>query len=83
MFLSEDENRKLTQVGPGTPGGELLRRYWHPIVGLHQPGPRIPARSMRGMHYQLARHEGRNEAARHSLECTLAGRGLLREAFLP
>ena len=22
----------LTQVGPGTPGGELLRRYWHPIA---------------------------------------------------
>ena len=22
----------LTQVGPGTPGGEMLRRYWHPIA---------------------------------------------------
>ena len=22
----------LTEVGPGTPGGELLRRYWHPIA---------------------------------------------------
>ncbi|HKT16244.1 MAG TPA: Rieske 2Fe-2S domain-containing protein [Allosphingosinicella sp.] len=22
----------LTQVGPGTPGGELLRRYWQPIA---------------------------------------------------
>src|SRR2546427_10538712 len=36
MFLTEEENAKLTQVGPGTPGGELLRRYWHPIAGLHQ-----------------------------------------------
>ncbi len=36
MFLTEEENRKLTQVGPGTPGGDLLRRYWHPIAGLHQ-----------------------------------------------
>ncbi|HZT06194.1 MAG TPA: Rieske 2Fe-2S domain-containing protein [Chloroflexota bacterium] len=36
MFLSAEENRKLTQVGPGTPGGELLRRYWHPVAGLHQ-----------------------------------------------
>jgi 5,5'-dehydrodivanillate O-demethylase len=36
VFLTEEENRKLTQVGPGTPGGELLRRYWHPIAGLHQ-----------------------------------------------
>jgi phenylpropionate dioxygenase-like ring-hydroxylating dioxygenase large terminal subunit len=23
---------ELTQVGPGTPMGELLRRYWHPIA---------------------------------------------------
>ncbi|HZB91325.1 MAG TPA: aromatic ring-hydroxylating dioxygenase subunit alpha [Stellaceae bacterium] len=22
----------LTEVGPGTPGGEYLRRYWHPIM---------------------------------------------------
>jgi hypothetical protein len=21
----------LTEVGPGTPAGEMLRRYWHPV----------------------------------------------------
>ena len=31
-MLSKKENEKLTRVGPGTPAGELLRRYWHPIV---------------------------------------------------
>jgi len=31
-MISEEENRLLSQVGPGTPGGELLRRYWHPIA---------------------------------------------------
>jgi len=30
-MLSETENRLMTQVGPGTPGGEMLRRYWWPI----------------------------------------------------
>ena len=24
-------NAKLTEVGRGTPMGELLRRYWHPV----------------------------------------------------
>ena len=24
-------NRDLTEVGRGTPMGELLRRYWHPV----------------------------------------------------
>ena len=31
-MLTEQENQTLTQVGPGTPGGELLRRYWHPVA---------------------------------------------------
>ncbi|HEY1269257.1 MAG TPA: Rieske 2Fe-2S domain-containing protein [Candidatus Binatia bacterium] len=30
-MLSHEENDLLTRVGPGTPAGEMLRRYWHPI----------------------------------------------------
>lgn len=36
-------NTLLTEVGPGTPCGELLRRYWHPIAtsaGLTSERPR-------------------------------------------
>ncbi len=29
--LSVEENDMLTRVGPGTPAGELLRRYWYPV----------------------------------------------------
>ncbi len=32
-MLSEEQNQRLTQVGAGTPMGEVLRRYWHPIGG--------------------------------------------------
>jgi 5,5'-dehydrodivanillate O-demethylase len=28
MALSFEENEILTRVGPGTPCGEMLRRYW-------------------------------------------------------
>jgi 5,5'-dehydrodivanillate O-demethylase oxygenase subunit len=31
-MLTEKENELLTRVGPGTPMGDLLRRYWHPIM---------------------------------------------------
>ena len=31
-MLSVQENDLLTQVGPGTPGGDLLRRYWQPVA---------------------------------------------------
>ena len=31
-MLSALDNERLTQVGPGTPMGELMRRYWHPFA---------------------------------------------------
>jgi 5,5'-dehydrodivanillate O-demethylase len=33
-MLSREDNERLTRVGPGTPMGELLRRYWMPIAAL-------------------------------------------------
>ncbi len=30
-MLSTEQNDRLSRVGPGTPMGEVLRRYWHPI----------------------------------------------------
>jgi 5,5'-dehydrodivanillate O-demethylase len=32
-MLSEENNKLLTEVGPGTPMGRLLRHYWLPIGG--------------------------------------------------
>ena len=31
-MLSVKDNEKLTKVGPGTPMGELMRRYWQPVL---------------------------------------------------
>ncbi len=31
-MLTQEQNDTLTLVGPGTPAGELLRRYWYPIA---------------------------------------------------
>jgi len=31
-MLTVEENDRLTKVGPGTPMGDLLRRYWQPIA---------------------------------------------------
>ena len=36
---------ELTSVGKGTPGGELLRRYWHPVAVAAEVGDRpVPVR---------------------------------------
>ena len=31
MALTAQENADLTRVGPGTPCGTMMRRYWHPV----------------------------------------------------
>jgi 5,5'-dehydrodivanillate O-demethylase len=31
-MLTQAENEMLTRVGPGTPAGNLLRRYWHVVA---------------------------------------------------
>jgi 5,5'-dehydrodivanillate O-demethylase len=31
-MIPSEQNALLTQVGPGTPGGDLLRRYWQPVA---------------------------------------------------
>jgi 5,5'-dehydrodivanillate O-demethylase oxygenase subunit len=35
-MLTEEQNRTLTQVGPDTAMGALLRRYWMPIAGVSE-----------------------------------------------
>ena len=40
-MLTAEQNELLTRVGPGTPCGELMRRYWHPIAaGSELEAPR-------------------------------------------
>lgn len=39
--MKAEQNQRLTQVGPGTPGGELLRRYWQPVAMLDEFDPAL------------------------------------------
>jgi phenylpropionate dioxygenase-like ring-hydroxylating dioxygenase large terminal subunit len=42
-MLSREDNELLTRTGPGTPMGELLRRYWIPVLQSAElaPGGRV------------------------------------------
>ncbi len=42
-MLSPEKNERLTSVGPGTPMGNLLRRYWWPVA-THDMAGRVPVR---------------------------------------
>ena len=48
-MLSQEDNDLLTRTGPDTPGGNLLRRYWHPVALLEElpaNGAPLPVRIM-------------------------------------
>jgi 5,5'-dehydrodivanillate O-demethylase len=44
--LNEEQNRLLTRIGPGTPMGDLLRRYWQPVAALDEM-ERAPVKALR------------------------------------
>ena len=42
-MLTREENELVTQVGPGTPVGNVMRRYWLPaLISNELPGPDSP-----------------------------------------
>src|SRR5262245_217128 len=46
-MLSREENTLISQTGPGTPGGNLLRRYWQPVALVEElsgSGTPLPVR---------------------------------------
>lgn len=45
-MLTAEQNEELTRVGPGTPMGTLLRRYWYPVA-FEQDLDAVPARTVR------------------------------------
>jgi 5,5'-dehydrodivanillate O-demethylase oxygenase subunit len=46
-MLSAAQNERLTQTSAGTPMGELLRRYWHPIAGSSEMNDENPTKEIR------------------------------------
>jgi 5,5'-dehydrodivanillate O-demethylase oxygenase subunit len=46
-MLSREDNELLTRVGPGTPCGELLRRYWMPLCPAAEITAEKPKRRVR------------------------------------
>jgi 5,5'-dehydrodivanillate O-demethylase len=47
--LTAEENQMLTEVGPGTPMGELLRRYWMPVAAAEELTDDQPTKFVRIM----------------------------------
>jgi 5,5'-dehydrodivanillate O-demethylase oxygenase subunit len=75
MALSAEENEILTRVGPGTPGGEMLRRYWHPIGFSAELKGRPKRRRLLGEDLVLFRDEN-GKVGLLALHCSHRGTSL-------
>jgi 5,5'-dehydrodivanillate O-demethylase oxygenase subunit len=52
-MLTLDENELLTRVSRGTPAGELLRRYWHPVAAAGELTEKEPIRAVKVLGEEL------------------------------
>lgn len=64
-MLTREENELLTQVSRGTPCGELLRRYWHPVAAAAELTDEKPIRAVKIMGEELVVY--RDKAGRYGL----------------
>ena len=46
-MLSAEINERITRIGPGTPCGDLLRRYWQPAALVEELEGDRPVKSVR------------------------------------
>lgn len=58
-MISAEQNDRITRVGPGTPAGALLRRYWQPVALSEELEGDRPLRPVRllGQDFVLFRDE--------------------------
>lgn len=58
-MLTHDENILLTEVSRGTPCGELLRRYWHPVAAVVELTDEKPIRAVKILNEELVVYRDR------------------------
>ena len=64
MATTREQNERLTKVGPGTPMGSLLRRYWQPVAAAIELDAE-PVRKVRFLGEDLTLY--RSEAGEYGL----------------
>jgi 5,5'-dehydrodivanillate O-demethylase len=64
-MLTPEENALLTQVSRGTPCGELLRRYWHPVAVAGELTVEKPIKAVKILNEELVIY--RDQAGKYGL----------------
>jgi phenylpropionate dioxygenase-like ring-hydroxylating dioxygenase large terminal subunit len=58
-MMSAEQNELMTRIGPGTPAGNLLRRYWQPVALVDEMQGERPVKAVRilGENFVLFRNQ--------------------------
>ena len=64
-MLSQEQNDLITRIGPGTPAGTLMRRYWQPAALVDELASNRPVKPVRLLGEDLVIF--RDEQGRHGL----------------
>ena len=58
-MMSAEQNELMTRIGPGTPAGNLLRRYWQPVALVDEMQGARPVKAVRilGENFVLFRNQ--------------------------
>ena len=59
-MLNQEENELLASVGPGTPAGRLLRRYWHVVAAASELSDEKPKKRLRVLGEDLVLYRDRS-----------------------
>ena len=59
-MLTKEANEDLSRVGPGTPMGALMRRFWQPIAGSAEVSEREPTKAIRILGEDLVLYRDRS-----------------------
>jgi 5,5'-dehydrodivanillate O-demethylase len=77
MMLTKEENEMMTRVGPGTPAGDMLRRYWWPIAFTEETVAKGPPRRVRLLGEDLVLfRDGDGQPGLLGLHCSHRGTAL-------
>ena len=81
-MLSKEQNERLTRVEPGTPCGELLRRYWQPLCPTGEITEANPKKRLRLLGEDLLVYRGADAAVYCIAELCLHRRASLFYGFI-
>jgi phthalate 4,5-dioxygenase len=52
-MIGKEQNERMTRIGPGTPAGKLLRRYWQPVALADEMQGARPVKAVRAFGEEL------------------------------